>query len=90
MFLCEKRVQFPQDFSCTPTWQPFHCIVHQWAAVTSCENNLYSKAMKPQTSSGPVSTLDIEAGFTLQCANKVVSNSLGASGFCYQASEFCS
>ena len=60
------------------------------AAVTSCENNLYSKAMKPQTSSGPVSTLDIEAGFTLQCANKVVSNSLGASGFCYQASEFCS
>ena len=42
------------------------------AAVTSCENNLYSKAMKPQTSSRPLGTLDIEAGFTLQHAKKVV------------------
>ena len=60
------------------------------AAVTFCENNLYSKAMKPQTSSRPFSTLDVEAGFMLQHAKKVVSNSLGASRFCYQASEFCS
>ena len=51
------------------------------ASMTSWENNLYSKAMKPQTSSRPLSTLDIEEGFTLQHAKKVVSYSLGASGF---------
>ena len=60
------------------------------AGVTFCENNLYSKVMKPQTSSRPLSTLDVEAGFMLQHAKKVVSNSLGASRFCYQGSEFCS
>ena len=68
----------------------FIVLYIKMASMTSCENNLYSKDMKPQTSSRPLSTLDIEAGFTLQHAKKVVSNSLGASPFCYQANEFCS
>ena len=51
------------------------------AGVTFCENNLYSKVMKPQTSSTLLSTLDVEAGFMLQHAKKVVSSSLELADF---------
>ena len=90
MFLCEKEFNSRRIFPVHQHGGHFIVLYTNVAAVMSCESNQYSKALKPQTSSGPLSTLDIEAGFMLQHAKKVVPNSPGASRFCYQASEFCS
>ena len=41
-YLDEKRVQLPENFLGTPTWQPFHMFWNtNMAAGTSCENALF-------------------------------------------------